>query len=372
MHRRNAEKLYELSRNILFLNRKDPLVPQIARLILNSIKVDAVAGFDSTFARSDTAGLCPEENDELARNAYLCDTSHDDLESQQWVRVLRVGSSPIGAIVLRGGDLAPIIVDSAASLVAAALDRARSFEKESWAEAARLNERLRKTVLDGLAHAFKTPLTVIHAGTSGLLEMKNLSPAQAELVELISQQSTQLNLLTNRFLQMAKLESAEVRLQREQVTLSRLIDEILGECSDQLWGHSVEVCIADNDLAVPADRQLLAMTVTELLVNAAKYSSIDSTIAVSAERQKDQVVVSVHNEGPVIALEERELIFERFYRCPTSKHRASGSGIGLAIARKTAVAHHGNVWVTSERETGTTFFLSLPLLARRERESVAN
>jgi two-component system sensor histidine kinase KdpD len=314
------------------LNRHESPGPQIARLIITNIKVDAVALFDSTFVRSDIAGLCTKEDEDLARNAYLSNTSHDDLESQKWMRVLRVGSSPIGAMVLCGGELTPMIVDAVASLVANAVERARSFEKESRAEAVRYSEQLRKTVLDGLAHAFKTPLTVIHTGTSGLLEMKNLSPAQTELVEMINQQSTELNVLTDRFLRMAKLESAKVQLRREQVAVPPLIDEILGECSDDLYGHSVQVCISDNELAVPADRQLLAMTITELLVNAAKYSSVESPIAVSAERRDDRVVLAIHNVGPVIAPEERELIFERFYRSPTSKHRASGSGIGLAVA----------------------------------------
>jgi two-component system sensor histidine kinase KdpD len=372
VHRRNAEKLYELSRGILLLNRQEPPGPQIARLIIAKVKVDAVALFDSTYVRSDTAGLCNKEDEELARNAYLCNTSHDDPESQKWVRVLRVGSRPIGVMVLCGGGLTPMLVDAVASLVANAVERARSFEKESRAEAVRYSERLRKTVLDGLAHAFKTPLTVIHTGTSGLLEMRNLSPAQTELVEMINQQSTELNVLTDRFLRMAKLESAEVQLRREQVAVPQLIDEILGECTDNLYGHSVQVCISDNELVVPADRQLLAMTITELLVNAAKYSSVDSPIAVSAERQDDRVVVAVHNDGPVIAPEERELIFESFYRSPTSKHRAPGSGVGLAFAKKLAVAHRGNVWVRSERETGTTFFLSLPARAGRERESITN
>ena len=372
VHRCNAEKLYELSRSILLLNRQEPPGPQIARLIITNVKVDAVALFDSTFVRSDTAGPCTKENEDLARNAYLGNTSHDDLKSQKWIRVLRVGASPIGALVLCGGELTPMIVDAVASLVASAVERARSFEKESRAEAVRYSEQLRKTVLDGLAHAFKTPLTVIHTGTSGLLEMRNLNPAQTELVEMIHQESTELNVLTDRFLRMAKLESTEVQLQREQVAVPQLIDEILGECSDGLYGHAVQVCLSDNELAVPADRHLLAMTITELLVNAAKYSSVDSPIAVSAERRDDRVVVAVHNDGPVITREERELIFERFYRSPTSKHRAAGSGIGLAVAKKLAIAHRGNLWVRSEPDTGTTFFLSLPALTRRGRESVEN
>jgi two-component system sensor histidine kinase KdpD len=360
LQRCNAEKLYELSRSILLLNRQEPPGPQIADLIKKDIGVDAVAIFDSALVRLDTAGTCTKEDEGLARNTYFCNTNSVDLELHKWQRVLRLGSSPIGAIVLCGIDLTPLLVDAIASLTAAALERARLFDKESRAEAARQTEQLRTTVLDGLAHAFKTPLTVILTCTSGLLEMKTLSPAQAELVELIDQHSTRLNAAATHLLRMARLESAEIRLQREQVAIPQLIGEILEKCSAQLCGHSVQVCSANKDLAVSGDRELLAMTITELIVNAAKYSSADSPITVSAQARDNHVVISVHNEGSVIEFEDRELIFERFYRSSATKHRASGSGIGLSFVKKTAEAHQGNIWINSARETGTTFFLSLP------------
>jgi len=372
MHRQNAESLYELSRSILLLNRQQPPGPQVVQLIVKHIGVESAAIFDSTFVRSDSAGVDGQENQQLARDAYLCNASHDDQALQKWLRVLRTGSSPIGAIVLCGGKLTPIMVDAITSLVATALERSRLFEKESHAEAIRYGEQLRKTILDGLAHAFKTPLTVIHACASGLLEIQHLSPAQMELVQLIHEQSTQLDAMTNRFLRMAKIDSTEVQLRVEHVLVPQLIDEILDESSDQLYGHSVEVHVTGRNLEVPADRQLLAMTITELLFNAAKYSEPNSRIGLYAERQNDRVVVAVHNDGSMIAPEERDLIFERFYRSPTTKHRAPGSGIGLALARKTITAHRGEVWVSSEEKSGTTFFLSLPTLERREHESIAN
>jgi len=131
------------------------------------------------------------------------------------------------------------------------------------------------------------------------------------------------------------------------------------------------VHIADADLAVSADRQLLSITIIEFIINAAKYSGGNSPITISAQKQAGRVMISVHNEGSVIAFEERERIFERFYRSPATKHYASGSGIGLAVAKKTAEGHRGSVWVNSDETTGTTFFLSLPALARRECEFVA-
>lgn len=219
LQRCNAEKLYQLSRSILLLNRQEPPGPQIADLIKKNLGVDAVAIFDSALVRLDTAGTCTKEDEELARNTYFCDMNHDDLELCKWQRVLRLGSTPIGAIVLCGIDLTPLLVDAIASLTAAALERVRLFDKEIRAEAARQTEQLRTTVLDGLAHAFKTPLTVILTCTSGLLEMKTLSPEQAELVDLIDEHSTRLNAAPTHLLRMAKLESAEIRLQREQVAV---------------------------------------------------------------------------------------------------------------------------------------------------------
>jgi two-component system sensor histidine kinase KdpD len=371
LQRSNTEKLYALSRGVLWLNRQEPPGPQIAHLIKKDIGVDAVAIFDSALVRLDRAGTCTKEDEELARNTYFRNTNFDDAELHKWQRVLRLESSPIGAIVLTGIDLTPLIVDSIASLTATALERARSFDKESRAEAARQTEQLRTTVLDGLAHAFKTPLTVILTCTSGLLEMKTLSPSEAQLVELIDQHSTQLNAAATHLLRMAKLEAAEIRLRREQVAIPQLIDEILDECSGQLCGHSVRVRVTNEDLAVSGDRQLIAMTITELVVNAAKYSSADSPITVSAERQDSHVVISVHNNGPVIVFEDRELIFERFYRSSATRHRASGSGIGLSIAKKTAEAHQGNIWVKSGKETGTTFFLAIPVIVRSEHAPIA-
>jgi len=371
LQRCNTEKLYELSRSILSLNRHEPPGFQIAHLIKKNVGVDAVAIFDSSLARSDTAGTCTKEDEDLARSAYFRNTSHDDVESHKWQRVLRLGATPIGAIVLCGIDLNSLVVDSIASLTATAIERARSFDKESRAEAARRTEQLRTAVLDALAHAFKTPLTVILTCTSGLFEMKTLNPGQAELVGLIDQHSHQLNALTTHLLRMAKLEPAEIRLCREEVVIGQLIDEILDECSDQLCGHSVQVRIANEDLAVSADRELLAVSIAELVVNAAKYSGADSPIVIAAQKKDQRLLISVHNEGSVIEVEDRELIFERFYRSSATRHCASGSGIGLSIAKKTAEAHQGHIWVTSEKEIGTTFCLSLPAILRREREFIA-
>ena len=72
-------------------------------------------------------------------------------------------------------------------------------------------------------------------------------------------------------------------------------------------------------------------------------------------------MVSVHNEGSFIPFDERERIFRRFYRSPCSVHKASGTGIGLSVVKHVVEAHHGRVWVTSDEQRGTTFFLTIPI-----------
>jgi two-component system sensor histidine kinase KdpD len=372
LHRRNAERLYELSRSILVLDRQRPAGPQIALLIEKHIGVDSVAIFDGSAAELYTAGACTKEDEALARSTYLSNASHDNRASLRWQRVLRVQSDPIGALALSGNDLNPLMVEAVASLVAGAFERARSFEKESRAEAARQTEQLRATVLDGLAHAFKTPLTVILTATSGLFEMKSLSSSQAQLVGLIDEHATQLNALTSHLLQMAKLESKEIRLHLEEIPIRPLITQVVGDCASQLCGHAVQLSTEDENLVVSGDRQLLAITITELLVNAAKYSGADSPITISARNESGRAIITVHNDGPAIESSERERIFDRFYRSPTTKHRASGSGIGLSVAKRTAEAHRGRMWVNSSPETGTTFFLSLPALVGSEYADVTD
>ena len=358
----NATRLYDFSRSILMLNRREPPGAQIASLIHKTFRADGVVIFDATIPRLYTVGSWTHEDEELARSTYFQNTNSACRNFSRWQRVLHNGSQPLGALVLSGDRLTSLMIDAIASLVAVAFERARSFEKEMQAEAERQSEQLRTTVLDGLAHAFKTPLTVILASTSGLIETGQLTESQAELIGLIDQHATKLSGLTNHCLRMAKLESAAIKLRPDEVEISALVEEIAADCCNQLGKHSVQVHLEAEGLTVSGDRPLLAITITELIVNASKYGSVDSPVTISVLEEGGKVVVSVHNEGSVIDASEQRHIFERFYRSPATKHRAPGSGLGLSVARKTAEAHHGSLWVNSDEVTGTTFFLSLPVI----------
>jgi two-component system sensor histidine kinase KdpD len=103
----------------------------------------------------DAIGSLANDLEQLARNAYFQDSTLEGADTHTWAHVLRLGSKPAGAIALHGPELGRLTIVPIAALAAIALERARSFEKESRAEAANQTEQLRTAVLDALAHAFK-------------------------------------------------------------------------------------------------------------------------------------------------------------------------------------------------------------------------
>jgi two-component system, OmpR family, sensor histidine kinase KdpD len=384
--RNNMERLYELARNILLVDRHEPTGPQIAASIQQAIGVDSVALFDSSTLQVCAAGQ-PERSvpepkplepklEEAARNAWLMDKNEDNLPGHIWSRVLRLGHKGIGAIALRADHLSPIVADAIASIAAIALERSRSLEKETRAEAARQSEQLRTAVLDALAHAFKTPLTTILAASSGLLDAGTLSAQEAELVTLIDDQSVVLNDLTTRLLQTARLEGAEIHLRREEWSLGELIDEVVEPFTAAFNIRPARIAVPDREVPVSGDSHLIVTALRQLVDNAIKYSDPGTAITISAEASaardaagNGEILISVHNEGPAIRPEDRERIFDRFYRSPGTEHRAAGTGLGLSITKKIAEAHQGRVWAGSG-EKGATFFFELPLGSSLSRNGV--
>jgi two-component system sensor histidine kinase KdpD len=280
-----------------------------------------------------------------------------------WARVLRVESRSIGALAMRGKDLNPLVVDATASIAAIALERSRTLENEARAEAARQSDRLRTAVLDALAHAFKTPLTAIRAASSGLLEVGSLRPPEADLIALIDSESAHLTDLASRLLQTARLDKSDISVSREECHVSSLINGVLERLPAGFEGHKVDIDVLGdhgNDLRVRGNSELIVVALVQLADNAFKYSTPGSHVTIKAAVVAREVVISVHNRGPVIGPQDRQCIFDRFYRAPGTEHLAPGTGLGLSITRKIAEAHGGRTWVASDERNGTTFFFALP------------
>lgn len=351
--------LYEFTRRTLQMNLHVEPGAQLAELVHETFALESVVVFDADLHQTYQAGYWAEDPQELAQNVYYFETSDDDAETGIGRRVVRLGSVPIGSMIVRG-ETSPLTNNAIASLIAITFDRYRAFANESRIESERQTEQLRATVLDSLAHAYKTPLTAIRAASTGLGEMGRLSPAQGELVSLIDEQATVLSDLTARLLTTARLDAGEVAVNAESLHLATLLEDVVGSLSERLASMKVNVVLPDPELELCCDKQLMSMLLTQYIDNAGKYSNFGSTITIRVELTKGEVIFSVHSFGPVIPIADRERIFDRYYRSSTSSNRASGTGIGLAVAKRAAVIHGGYVWVTSDEDEGTTFFAAIP------------
>jgi two-component system, OmpR family, sensor histidine kinase KdpD len=351
--------LYEFTRRTLQMNLHVEPGAQLAELVHEIFALEAVVVFDADLHEIYQAGYWNVDPQELAQNVYYFETSDDDPQTGIGRRVVRLGTVPIGSLVVRG-DTSPLTNNAIASLIAITFDRYRAFANESRIETERRTEQLRATVLDSLAHEYKTPLTAIRAASTGLGEMGHLSPAQAELVSLIDEQAGVLSDLTARLLTTARLDAGEVAIHAASVGVGSLIDEVVASLRDRLASMKVVIDLPDDALVLCCDRQLMVMLLTQYIDNACKYSIFGTAITIRAEQANAEVIFSVHSFGPVIPIADRERIFDRYYRSSTSSNRAAGTGIGLSVAKRVALIHGGYVWVTSGEDEGTTFYAAIP------------
>jgi two-component system, OmpR family, sensor histidine kinase KdpD len=340
---------------------------QLTHLIEDVFRADVVALWDAREARMDKAGRGVIVDDEV-RSIYFDELSESDLSACRFKRVLRLGTRAVGALYLAGAAKTSYLdsrsADAIASLTALALERAHSFLSETNAEAARRSGQLRSTVLDGLAHAFKTPLATIQTASSGLLQSSCTGATQKELASLIEQEAVRLANLTNKVLETAELDETDFRLDYERID----VEAFLRECREAFRPvvTSQQLLLANRSALrrLRADRRLLQMALLQMVDNAAKYARPGSAITLATDSTDSEVIFSVQNDGSYVAPEERLRIFDRFYRSADALHKASGTGIGLTVTRRIAEAHQGRVWVDSTPEPATTFFLALPQMHR--------
>jgi two-component system sensor histidine kinase KdpD len=334
----------------------------LAELVHEIFALEAVVVFDSDLHEIYQAGNWDVDPHELAQNVYYFETCDDDPATGVGRRVLRLGTVPIGSVVMRG-DTGPLTNNAIASLIAITFDRYRAFANESHLEAERRAEQLRATVLDSLAHAYKTPLTAIRAASTGLGEMGRLSAGQADLVGLIDEQTGLLSELTTRLLTTARLDAGEVTIHATPVGIESLIEEVVASLRDRLASMKVSIDLQGDNLILCCDRQLMVMLLTQYIDNACKYSIFGTTVTIRVTNAHAEMVFSVHSYGPVIPIADRERIFDRYYRSSTYSNRTAGTGIGLSVAKRAALIHGGHVWVTSDELEGTTFFAAIPTLS---------
>src|SRR5262249_24091554 len=267
------------------------------------------------------------------------------------VIAIRRGGAPIGSLAVSGRALSDTVQQSIANLAAIGLERARAIEATTRAEASRESSELRATVLDALAHEFKTPLTAMKAASSDLLATESVAGRSRELAAIMDEELDRLGSLVTDAVQMLRIDAGDFTVHPGAYPVAPLVDAALKRFEHHLDGHQVVEQVPEG-LMVQADRDLIGLALRQLLDNAIKYSPPTATIEVAA-RGNGTTEIAVRNSGATIPEREQARIFERFYRGAHAR-QLPGTGMGLPIVQEIVHAHGGAPRIASAHAAGTT------------------
>ncbi len=356
---RETEQLYALSRFILLTNPTQSVGRQAAQHIAEVFDCPAVALYDAKSGEIFRGGPqdIPGIEDRLKQAAMLGSNVND---ADVVITPIMLGGHAIGGLALKKLGLSDGALHALLNLVAIAMERVRSEEAANRAEAARQNEEFKSTLLDAIAHEFKTPLTSIKAASTSLVSDATLSAHLRELVTIIDEETDRLSQLVTEAVRMSQIDAGTVRINRAPLQVAGLVERVLDQFKTRTEGREIQVRVSDHLPAVMADPDLMALVLRQLLDNALKYSPPGSPIVITGESKDGRVVLRIHDQGPGIPLRERDRIFEKFYRWQATSSHIPGTGLGLYIAREITRAHGGDVWVEGEPGYGSEFCVSLP------------
>ena len=359
---RDMERLYALSRSILLTHTEEDVARQIARQIAQVFDFRAGALYDRATGAIYNTG--PEDLtgfDDRLRESAVKGTLFRDGLTNTVVTAIRLGGEPIGALALRGSLPSDTVLQALANLAAIGLEKARAQEAASHAQAAQQSQELKSTLLDAMAHEFKTPLTSMKAATSALLSDVVSEPAsRRELITVVDEEIDHLNRLVTEAIRMARIEAGDVQLTRAPCAVEPMLKEVLGSMESAISSRSVNLQVEPDLPYVDVDADLIELVIRQLLDNAVRYSPPATPLIVRAGRTPDGVVIRIRDRGPGIGPEEQARVFEKYYRGSTASV-VRGTGLGLAIAREIARVHGGDVWLETSSPQGSEFCLLLPV-----------
>ncbi len=361
--RREIERLYALSQNLLASENVPELLNAIPRYIVESFRLRSaaviVAGRADVYRSGSEIGELSADRLKavVARGEPVIDTRADACFIP-----LRLGMKTTGALGVVGGVLSRETLEALGSLLAIAIERTGAVETLSRAEAARESERLRSALLDAVTHEFRTPLTGIKASVTALLSDGKLDGLQKqELLTVINEEADRLDHLVGEAAEMARLDANQVELHRECHAIREIIEHALEAGRQFIGGHPVEDSVPEGLPAVLVDVERVEEVLLQLLENGAKYSPDGSPITITAAVERGMMMVSVADRGPGIDDFEQTLIFDKFYRGQNERYRIQGTGMGLSIAKAIVEAHGGRIGLTSQLGHGSVFYFTLPL-----------
>jgi PAS domain S-box-containing protein len=225
-------------------------------------------------------------------------------------------------------------------------------------------DEIRKNDFIGMvSHELKTPLTsltaIIQVANAKLKNSTDVFLAGA--METANVQVKRMSNMINGFLNISRLESAKLLIDKHEFSLDKLIEDIVNETALTVSSHVIKFQPC-NRLMINADQDKIGSVITNLISNAVKYSPKGKVITVKCEIIGDKAQVSVRDEGMGLKPQDKDKVFDRYFRVQSNHtQHISGFGIGLYLSAEIIHRHDGEIWVESESGVGSTFYFNLPV-----------
>lgn len=226
------------------------------------------------------------------------------------------------------------------------------------------NELRKNDFISMVSHELKTPLTSLKAYVQmlNIRSRKEGNDFSASTLDKVELQVKKMTVMINSFLNVSRLESGHIHLDKSTFKIEELLKEVIEETYQIYATHEINL-LPFESLEIHADREKIGQVMTNLISNAVKYSPRGKTVTVACKRIGDELELSILDEGMGIRPQDKDHLFERFYRVE-SQHtqNISGFGIGLYLSAELIRLHNGQISVESEKGVGSRFFFRLPLI----------
>jgi signal transduction histidine kinase len=310
------------------------------------------------------ANMTPENQEAFARAAAGLG------QSQSVISLPLITGKKVGVLTLENrrqpGSFIPADLpfwEAVADLIALAIENALLAQELQDTQALSEANRLKAELLSTLAHEMRTPLTSIKGySTALLMEDVSFDPqSQAEFLQIIDQECDVLQDLIHDLLESSIIDAGLLRIEPQPVRLPRLAQAVVDDVARRTDKHRLLLDFQDFPI-VDADPQRIAQVLRNLLDNAVKYSPDGGVIVVRGEVNRDEVVISVADQGVGLAPADLNRLFEKFFRVKSGLVRhVVGAGLGLPICHTIVEGHGGRIWAESNVGEGTTLYFTLPL-----------
>jgi two-component system sensor histidine kinase KdpD len=388
---RTTESLYAFSRKLSGAGTLDDVLWATAYQAASLLQVRVVLLLPEDGSITVKAGYPPEDildEADLAAAKWAWEHNRaagrgsDTLPGAKWLFLpMRTGRGAIGVVGIDSDKPGPLLtpdqrrlLDALADQAALAIERVQLVEDLDQAKRRTEADRLRSALLTSISHDLKTPLAAILGAASTLRGFAGVLDGEGnvEMVATIIEESERLNRFIANLLDMTRLESGSIEPNMAPHDIGEIVGSVLERARKILAHHRVEVDIAPDLPMLALDPVLFEQVLFNLLDNAAKYASPETTVLIQSWQEGANVKLQVVDEGNGIPPEELDRIFEKFHRAQKEDRVRAGTGLGLSISRGFVESMGGSITGANRSDRqGAVFTIALPIPKPTERLDTA-